>query len=59
MIILLINDKKTDISFRTLKEGNTWIESNSSIECHPSGFSLTEYFDPATLTYYNLVEEND
>ncbi len=59
MLKLFINDKETDILFDNLKEAIVWIELHSSRECHPTGFTLTEFFDPANLTYYNFVEEND
>jgi hypothetical protein len=59
MIILFINDKRTSISFPDLKEGKRWIDTHTSPECYPNGFTTREFFDSATLTYYNLVEEKD
>lgn len=57
MYRILVNDKKTDTLFASLQEAIKWIESRG--KCYPTGFSLTEFLDPDSTTFYNIVEEKD
>lgn len=54
MFVIYINDIPTDIKASSIQDAIKWIESQG--KCYPSGFSLTEWYDPDHIRFYNIVE---